>query len=65
MSIQRQEQLGSIIAGCGIVYAVDVATQGLTSFSNLVLPLIPVEICAAGIVIWLAAKWRRTVNMNR
>jgi len=66
MSIQREESLGSLIAGGGIIWSVQEATKGLAEWWQLrLLPPGPLEVCAIGILIWLHAKWRRSVNVNR
>ena len=66
MSIQREESLGSLIAGGGIIWSVQEATKGLAELWQLrLLRPGPLEVCAIGILVWLHAKWRRSVNVNR
>lgn len=57
-------RIGSLIAGAGMVWTAYIVTQnftGLDSFSFMNLPRGPLEICAAGILVWLHAKWRSSV----
>jgi hypothetical protein len=65
MHVHREEQLGSLIAGLGLVYTVYMGTQRLTSLSGFSLPPGPLEACATGVLVWLHAKWRRVTSMNR
>ncbi len=65
-SIRGEESLGSLIAAGGIIWSVQEATKGLAELWQLkLLPPGPLEICALGILIWLHAKWRRSVSVNR
>jgi hypothetical protein len=63
--IRTQERLGCLISAAGVIWAVNEATKdfaGLWKFS--VLPPGPLEVCAIGILIWLHAKWRRSLTIN-
>ncbi len=65
-SIRAEESLGSLIAAGGIIWSVQEATKGLAELWQLkLLPPGPLEVCALGILIWLHAKWRRSVSVNR
>ena len=65
-SIRGEESLGSLIAAGGIIWSVQEATKGLAELWQLkLLPPGPLEVCALGILIWLHAKWRRSVSVNR
>jgi hypothetical protein len=65
-SIHGEESVGSLIAAGGIVWSVQEATKSLAELWQLrLLPPGPLEVCAIGILIWLHAKWRRSVNVNR
>jgi hypothetical protein len=66
MSIHGEESLSSLVAAGGIIWSVQEATKGLAELWQLrLLPPGPLEVCAIGILIWLHAKWRRSVNVNR
>jgi hypothetical protein len=65
-SIRGEESLGSLVAAGGIIWSVQQATKGLAELWQLkLLPPGPLEVCALGVLIWLHAKWRRSVNVNR
>lgn len=63
LSIRTEEQLGSILAAAGTAWLVYVAT---TDFNNMwqmrIMPPGPIEVCAIGILMWLHAKWRRSMR---
>ena len=62
-SIRREELLGSLVAGGGIVWIVYVATHDYTDLWRLQFsPPGPLETSALGILIWLHAKWRRSMK---
>jgi hypothetical protein len=64
-SIHKEESLGSLIAAGGIIWSIQEATKGLAELWQIrLLPPGPLEVCAMGILIWLHAKWRRSVNVN-
>ena len=63
--IRAEERLGSLIAGGGIVWTTQALTthyQGLTRIS--ILQPGPLEVCAVGILVWLHAKWRKSLRMD-
>ncbi len=69
MSNYWLERLGSIVAGGGIIYATYLATKDIpmdnlwaTESAHRVMSQTgPLEACALGIIIWIYAKWRKTV----
>lgn len=62
-SIRLEERLGSLVAGGGIVWMVYVATHDYTNLWRLQFsPPGPLETAALGILIWLHAKWRRSMK---
>jgi len=64
LRIQTEERLGSLISAGGLIWTVRVGTQDLASLWQLtVLPPGPLGICAIGILVWLHAKWRRSINL--
>ena len=61
--IRREERLGSLIAAGGTVWAVYVGSHDYASLMRLQFsPPGPLEVCALGILIWLHAKWRRSLR---
>ena len=61
--IRREEQLGSLVAAAGTIWTVYVGTHDYTSLWRLQFsPPGPLETAALGIVIWLHAKWRRSLK---
>lgn len=64
MRIKNQERLGSLVAAGGIVWAARAATQNVsTLWSFSITQPGPLEICALGILMWLHAKYRRSVKV--
>jgi hypothetical protein len=63
--IKTEERLGSLVSAAGVIWAVNEATKGLDELWKLtILPPGPLEVCAIGILIWLHAKWRRSVKVD-
>ncbi len=65
MTPRREEQIGSIIASAGIAWAVYHATLTLDiieSFNNILLKRGPLEVCAIGVLVWMHAKYRRSIT---
>jgi hypothetical protein len=61
--IRGEERLGSLTAAAGIIWAVYLFTKnfaGALTFEGLT-PA-PLGVAAIGILIWLHAKWRRSIN---
>jgi hypothetical protein len=65
-SLTRIEQrLGSLITVVGLIWAVQVATRDFAAFTRIDLYSPgPLEIVGLGILIWLHARWRRSVRLN-
>jgi hypothetical protein len=62
---RTEELLGSLLAGAGTIWATYVATQDYASlWHTQIMPPGPVEVCALGILVWLHAKWRRSLKAN-
>jgi hypothetical protein len=60
---RREERVGSLIAAAGTIWAVYAATQDYTNLFNFqILQPGPIEVCALGILLWLHAKWRRSLR---
>lgn len=62
MSSHLEAQLGSLIAGGGIVWLALLAAPQLGSASGMIFPTGPMEVCGVGILAWLHAKWRGSVR---
>lgn len=61
--IRLEERLGSLVAGAGIIWTVYVGTHDYTNLWRLQFsPPGPLETAALGILIWLHAKWRRSMK---
>ncbi len=60
-----EERIGSIIAGGGLCWAANVLVHQTGAMSNVGMwPAGPLEVCAIGILIWLHAKWRRSLRVR-
>ncbi|HYN16158.1 MAG TPA: hypothetical protein VES66_10280 [Terriglobales bacterium] len=62
MKIRAEENLGILIAMGGFVWAAFQVRQYLLHVSPFWVRAEPLEVCALGIVVWLHAKWRRSVS---
>ena len=61
--IQAEERLGSVIAGLGLVWTAAAGTRDIASVWQFsIWPPGPLEICAIGVLVWLHAKYRRTLR---
>ena len=59
-NIRAEQRIGTLIAGCGVIWTAHVAMVDYASLWQLrLLPPGPVEVCTIGFLIWLHAKWRR------
>jgi hypothetical protein len=64
MRIKNEERLGSLTAAGGIIWGMWVATQNVSTLWNFnVTQPGPLEICALGILMWLHAKWRKSIKI--
>jgi hypothetical protein len=66
INLTRLEQhLGSLISVVGLIWGVQVATRDFAAFTRIDLYSPgPLEIVGLGILIWLHAKWRRSVQLK-
>ena len=67
MSTHLEVRLGSLVAAAGLIWAVKVATlgfAGIAAFGWTRLPAGPLELCAVGILVWLHAQWRKSVQVH-
>jgi len=64
-AIRRAEQIGSVIAGVGIIwttYAVAHHSAEIVRFA--LFPPGPLEVLGIGVLVWLVAKWVRAVRVR-
>jgi len=65
LRIRTEELVGSLIASAGTIWATYVATRDYNSLLHMqIMPPGPVEVCALGILVWLHAKWRRSMKIG-
>lgn len=65
LRIQTEERLGSLLSAAGVIWGVYDATKDLTELWKFsVLSPGPLEVCALGVLLWLHAKWRRSVKIG-
>lgn len=64
MSVYWETRAASLVAGGGAIWVVYAATAHFTNLATLLLPRGPLETCAIGILIWLHAKWRNSVQLR-
>lgn len=64
MAIQGEERIASLIAAAGVIWAVRVTVTSMLPAYATELTVGPIETCSIGILIWLHAKWRRTVEAH-
>ncbi|HEX9255203.1 MAG TPA: hypothetical protein VF938_06645 [Candidatus Angelobacter sp.] len=62
MHVRTEERIGSLIAATGIIWAINTMTHGFAGLAYVNLPVGPREVAAIGILIWIHAKWRRSVR---
>lgn len=58
ISVRLQEQVASIIAGSGLVWAAKIGTASRAGLAALVNTPGVVELLCFSILVWLIAKWR-------
>ena len=65
LSARAEERLGSLLAAGGTAWLVYVATVDFNNMWQMrIMPPGPVEVCAVGILMWLHAKWRRSIKVD-
>jgi hypothetical protein len=65
LSVRAEERLGTLLAAAGMAWLVYVATTDLTHIWQMrVMQVGPVEVCVLGILVWLHAKWRRSIKVD-
>ena len=56
--------LGAVVAGCGAVWIAQVASQSGFSSAALTANSHPLELTAAGVLLWLHGKWRKATQLR-
>ena len=72
MKIYWLERLGSLVAGGGVTYATYLGTKDIpmdevwavSSATRILHENGAMELCALGIIVWIYAKWRKTVEVR-
>ncbi len=63
--LRLEERFGSLMAGGGIIWTSQAVTNHFAGLSQInLLPPGPLETCALGVLVWLHAKWRRSLRVN-
>jgi len=71
-----ESKLGCLVCGGGIAWAASIATDGLDysdyfdvllsrSFIKVLLSPGPIEVLGIGLLIWIHAKWRASIDISR
>ena len=64
MAIQGEERFACLLAAAGVIWAVRVTVTSMLPAYATELTFGPLETCALGIIMWLHAKWRRTLQAH-
>lgn len=65
MPITWEIRLASLVVAGGLVWCVYLGTHNFISLDHLTLPKEPVYTAAVGVLIYLHAKWRRSIDLRR
>jgi hypothetical protein len=65
MPIKWEIRLASLIVAGGLIWAVYTGTQNFNSIDRLAIPHEAAYTSAIGLLVWLHAKWRRSIDMRR
>jgi hypothetical protein len=65
MAVHGEERIASLIAAAGVIWAVHVTTTSMLPAYATLITTGPMETCELGILMWLHAKWRRTVEAEQ
>jgi hypothetical protein len=64
-TLHRVEQIGSLIAGGGIIWTTYAVAHHASEIARFALfPPGPLEVLGIGVLIWLVAKWVRAVQVR-
>lgn len=63
--LRLEERFGSLMAGGGVIWTTQAVTNHFAGLNPInLLPPGPLETCAIGVLVWLHAKWRRSLRVN-
>ncbi len=63
--LRLEERFGSLMAGGGMIWTSQAVTNHFAGLSQInLLPPGPLETCALGVLVWLHAKWRRSLRVS-
>jgi hypothetical protein len=62
--IQTEERLGLLTFGGGLIWTTKVETVQISNIFHLLMTPGPLELSAIGLLIWIHAKWRRSVRVR-
>lgn len=62
MPIHWEIRLAFLVAAGGFAWGVRAGTQNFTGMADLHLPREAMYLTAAGVLVWLHAKWRSAMN---
>ncbi len=64
-SVRVEEWVGALMAGAGLCWAASaIANQVEPVLRFGFWPAGPLELCAMGVLVWIHAKWRRSVRLE-
>ena len=59
-----EERLAGLIAGLGLAWAVHLVTRDFSGWQNMAVPTQPAELMGIALLVWLHARWRRSVKVR-
>lgn len=62
MNIRIEESIGSWVAILALLWGAHISLTRLSAGQAFLLPTNQLEIAAIGVLIWIHAKWRRSVT---
>lgn len=65
MRIYVEERIASLVTSAGLIWAVYLVTRDYATVEQIKLPEGPIGVTGIGVLVWLHAKWRRSVDARR
>ena len=62
MPVRWEIRIAFLVAAGGLAWAVHAATRHFTSVADLQFPREAMYLSAAGVLVWLHARWRSAMN---
>jgi hypothetical protein len=62
MSIRLQEQLSLLLFGAACIWGVHATMTQFSAGNGITYPQLQLEVAGIGFLIWLHAKWRRSIS---